>query len=229
MSKKIAIQAANVTSKLLPDEIDGASTFVYKLKSGERTASVSSSWTVKIFVLCSGHANIGGISCDGRGIFAFQSDTEITVEAISDITLLEIEFKAEKPKSDALPYFTSYGDAPRYKEDCKSEKTVNRMLMPEGLIPGIAIGSVETYGKDRIEKHTHPFCDQLFFSFEENDMEVMIDDDSVHMGGNMILHIPIGSSHGVSVSDGGCAHYLWIDFVIDERGAEYISSAHKMI
>ena len=217
--------------RLLDGEIIGACSSIHNLKEGESVTATTSNRAARIFVVCRGQVEINGIPCNGRGVYAFV-DSNIFITSISDSTVLEIQKLLnmdEKPHTDRLPYFIRYGDAVRYKEDCKSEKTVSRMLLEEGLIPGVALGSVETYGKDSIGIHSHPFCDQLFFSFEENDMDVLIDGAKVHMGGNTLLHIPLGSSHGVDIPDRGCAHYVWIDFIIDERGIEYMSSAHQKI
>ena len=232
ISIKFAAAPSSGTAELLAGEISGASVISHGLRCGELITLPSDERAVPIILICRGHAEINGISCDGRGVLAFSPGTEINVRVVSDCVIIEIRYvinEGESLSPGKLPYFVRYGEAVRYREDCKSEKTVSRMLLSEGIIPGIALGSVETYGKDAVEPHRHPYCDQLFFSFEENDMEVLIDGSRVHMGGNMLLHIPLGSTHGVDVREGGCAHYVWIDFIIDERGIEYMNSAHEKI
>jgi hypothetical protein len=227
----VKFQRMNGSCELLSGEIKGASTFTHEL-SASREISLSSINEARIFIVCRGSAEINGMKRSGRALFAFASGEKIVVRAVQDTLLLEIRWKlldGESVKADTLPCSLAYDDAVRYKEECKSEKTTSRMLLPEGIIPRIAIGSVETYGLDRIEKHEHPFCDQLFFSFAENDMNIMIDDFEVHMGGDTLLHIPLASSHGVRVSESGAAHYIWIDFIIDPRGIEYMHSAHEEI
>ena len=222
----IKYATASGTSELLPGEIGGASVRAIALAKGDSFTEPQKE-SATVIIVCSGGVIINSTLCDGRGLFAFAPDTRVEVNALNDSLLLCVNYGSAR--SDSLPYFIRYNDAIRYKEDCKSEKTVNRMLLPEGLIPNLAIGSVETSGPDAVAAHEHPFCDQLFFSFEENDMEVLIEDLSVSMNGNVLLHIPLGSSHGITVPSGGYAHYLWIDFVVDSRGVEYIKSAHKTI
>ena len=50
------------------------------------------------------------------------------------------------------------------------------MIVDADILPRFAMGSVETYGDDRVEKHAHPGIEQFFFNFEESNMIVMIDD-----------------------------------------------------
>ena len=70
--------------------------------------------------------------------------------------------------------------------------------------------------------------DQFFFSFPENDMDVIIDGEKYPMLGNMILHIPLGSEHGVEVTGSKHMHYMWIDFLPDnEAGLKRLESSHK--
>jgi hypothetical protein len=94
------------------------------------------------------------------------------------------------------------------------------------MIPRFAMGSVETYGDDLIGQHTHPLLDQFFFSFPENDMDLLIDDFSLNMKGDTLLHIPLGSNHGVRVAGKQCAHYLWIDFLLYPEGLTYLDETH---
>jgi len=185
--------------------------------------------TYKVYILANGEITINGTTMHNRGLGAFSPDDKIDIEAVADSALLEINLFSEvPPESDKLPYFINYADAHTYKEDCKSEKTVSRMLLEPRIVPSLAVGSVETYGKDRVEAHEHPDVEQLFFGFSENDMHLKINGELFYMGGNTLVHIPLASSHGVEVDDGGCAHYVWIDYIINENGLEYMDSAHEM-
>lgn len=216
-------------TELLPGEISGVTVRAFELSEGSTYTELPKNGAT-VIIVCRGGVVINGILCDGRGLFAFAEETQIDLKATKSSLLLYISFLASPPrKTSPSPYFIRYDDAVCYKEDCKSEKTVSRMLLPEGLIQNLAIGSVETSGPDAVAAHEHPFCDQLFFSFEENKMNVEIEDLSVPMEGNVLLHIPLGSSHGVDVPKSGYAHYLWIDFIVDSRGIEYMKTAHKTI
>ena len=102
------------------------------------------------------------------------------------------------------------------------------MMIPHRIIPRFAIGSVESYGYDYVKPHAHPMLDQFFFSFPENDMDVIINGEHIPMGGNMILHIPLGSDHGVEVTEGKHMHYIWIDFLPDnDLGLKRLDDRHK--
>ena len=212
--------------ELLKGEISGAAVSAIRLAQGSVYTNPPKD-TATVFVVFKGSVKINDIICDGRGLFAFAPKTALESSAKENTLLLCIAYGAAS--NERLSHFIRYDDAPRYKEACKSEKTVNRMLLSEGLIPDLAIGSVETSGPDAVAAHDHPFCDQLFISFEENAMYLEIEGVSLPMGGNEIVHIPLGSKHGVRVPDGGYAHYVWIDFVIDAKGKEYLRTAHEML
>ena len=216
---------------ILKGEIRGERTYLIKLATGERRTLGALSDAARIFTVSYGEVDIAGEVCDGRALVALAPGAEHTLFAKSEtlIFLIEHTLSAEEIKTldGPLPYRLNYDDATRYREACKSEKTVSRYLLKERIIPRIAIGSVETYGDDRIASHEHPYVDQLFFSFSENDMQVVIDDVSLPMQGDTLLHIPLASSHGVVVSGEGCAHYVWVDFIIDEeKGLEFLETAH---
>lgn len=215
---------------LLSSAEAGATFCLYSLPKGKCAISDCNGENVRIFILLEGSLKIGELMLGERGILTVIKTENIQIAALSDSRLLEISLKKTADAcSISSPNPLLYRSAPKYREDCKSEKTVSRMLLQSGVISGIAIGSVETYGKDTVAAHCHPDCDQFFFSFAENDMSVIIDTDTVPMKGERLLHIPLGSTHGVEVCDGGCAHYLWIDFILNEQGAEYMDSAHEFI
>jgi len=89
------------------------------------------------------------------------------------------------------------------------------------------MGSNESYGPDRVESHSHPPLDQFFFSFPENDVVLLIDDMKQPYGGNTLLHVPLGSNHGVEIPEGKKMHYMWIDSIVDPKGISYLDEVHK--
>ena len=215
---------------LLRGEITGAECSVFELSCGTYTETVNDCEAVVVIML-NGESKCSSKNFCGITLFAFAPNDKIEITSHS-ASFLRISWKlldGEKVDKTAVPYALRYDDAVKYREDCKSEKTVSRMLLPEGIIPRLAIGSVQTTGPDRVERHEHPFCDQLFFSLPENDMTVEMDNVDFAMSGNTLLHIPLASSHGVAVHERGIAHYIWMDFVIDPRGIEYLHSAHEEI
>ena len=223
------IDNSRYAGEILPGEIENIKVYYRNLSEGEIFMSAPCPNTYKVYILTSGEININGNVMCNRGLGAFSPDDRIDIEAVTDSALLEINLYSEaKPEAGKLPYFINYADAHTYREDCKSEKTVSRMLLEPRIVPDLAVGSVETYGKDRVDAHEHPDVEQLFFGFSENDMHLKINGELHYMGGNTLVHIPLASLHGVEVEDGGCAHYIWIDYIINEKGLEYMDSAHEM-
>ena len=66
-------------------------------------------------------------------------------------------------------------------------------------------------------------------NFEESNMIVEIDEDDFPIDASTIMHIPLGSDHGARVEAPYHMHYLWMDFVIDEDGNQYLKDAHQII
>lgn len=227
--KYAKIDENRFAGEILPGEIENIKVYYRNLYEGEIFMSAPQENIYKVYILASGEININGTALCNRGLCAFSPDDKVDIEALAEAALLEINLFSEvEPELGKLPYFISYADAHTYKEDCKSEKTVSRMLLEPRIVPNLAVGSVETYNKDRVEAHKHPDVEQMFFGFSENDMHLLINGELFYMGGNTLVHIPLASSHGVEIADGGCAHYVWIDYIINEKGLEYMDSAHEM-
>ncbi len=128
-----------------------------------------------------------------------------------------------------FPYHVLFSRCGRYSEAIKSEKTINRMVLPEGIVPRVCAGTVETIGPDEVAPHTHPMLEQLFLGLEGNDVCVFADADEKGFGENELLHIPLGSTHGVKVEAGKRLHYLWVDIFSDHSQMAYMQENHRMI
>ena len=193
----------------------------------------------RIIFLCSGSVEF---DCDGnadklsgRGVYVPRADKALKARAMEASGFVEL-IRALDPNEyvpfcaqPELPYCLEYSAAAKYTEECKSPKTISRMLVPQRLVPRFAMGSVETHGEDMVAKHTHPMLEQYFFGLAENNCLAMIDDLLLPFGGNELLHIPLGSDHGILLHEDHCAHYIWMDFLFDEEGLEYMDSAHRLI
>ena len=148
---------------------------------------------------------------------------EIRWEMIeSDYALIE-EYRENTP----FPYQVPYATATQYRDRNKSDKTISRKMIEQRHIPRFALGSVESYGPDFVKSHDHPMLDQFFVSFPENDMFLLIDYEPYRMRGNEICHIPLGSNHGVDVTERKHLHYMWIDFMVDDTAMARLDSSHK--
>ena len=224
---------------LLEGKIPGATPVHITIPAGDSFTAVGDGKQYRIFILIDGSCVF---STDGkeypyeeRVTFAPAPDKDTTIYAKTNVQVLEIlwltapedaamleEYKTVFPV--AQPYATSI----QYVDRNKSPKTISRMMIPHKIIPRFAIGSVESYGYDIVKQHTHPMLDQYFFSFPENCMDVLIDDGRVHMDGNEILYIPLGSNHGVEVTGHDHLHYMWIDFLPDnEEGLKRLEWSHR--
>lgn len=125
-------------------------------------------------------------------------------------------------------YFKKYQDCEAYTEKIKSPNTVSRTVLPNNHVPRVAMGTVETIGPDEVGAHEHPMLDQLFLGLSNNDVMVHADDKSVHFPEYSILHIPIGSSHWVTVEEDKKMYYQWMDFFLTKDGEEWLKT-HKQI
>lgn len=224
---------------LMDQEIAGTKVLCHTLPAGQTLEFLPCEDFARIVFVCSGEVTAdspsGSKRFSGRGVYVGKVSETVTFSAGQDAQLMELCHSLNEAEftqvlnNPSLPYGLNYDDAARYTEDCKSPKTVSRMLIPQRLIPRFAMGSVETYGVDRIEKHTHPMLEQFFFGLEENNCLALIDDLQYPFTGNMLLHIPLGSDHGIHLDARHVCHYLWMDFLLDEDALQYMDEAHTII
>ncbi len=138
-----------------------------------------------------------------------------------------VEIEKEPEKHREL-YFKAFSECPVYTEEIKSPKTLNRMILPERLVPRFCIGTVETTGPDEVGAHSHPMLEQLFLGLPGCRCTVYADEASIVLTENMIIHIPLGSMHSVKVAEGDKLSYVWLDFFKTIEGQDYISEQHQM-
>ena len=240
--EKVDMQGkGNRSIELCKGEIFGAKTIYHVLKAGSEEMLPAEKGFYRIYLLVQGKAVFVTEHREydhaDRAVFVPAVDQALKVKAETEIWLLEIQWEILEEDERMLeeyqtifPINVRYQDAVQYKEAVKSEKTINRMMLPPRVIPRLSIGSVETIGYDVVKAHSHPALDQLFFSFPECEMDVWINGISVPMEGNVLLHIPLGSEHGVEVQEGKHMHYVWIDFMPDNESAlACMDSSHQMM
>lgn len=234
MKTKVRMERVNteihekVSIELCAGEIPGARAMHHILTVSSELRLPANAGYYHIVMLIPGEADF---ATDGKG-YAFNErvtfvpalDKELKITAKGKVNILEIQWDcAEEDRTliaeyqAEFPYIQLYRECIQYTESTKSEKTISRMTIPQRVIPRLASGSVETYGIDMIQPHSHPMLDQFFFSLPENDMEVLINGEHIPMKGNELLHIPLGSEHGVYVSEGKHCHYMWVDFILDNE------------
>ncbi len=237
--KNFSIDKENsIRKRILPGEIKTVETFYLKItEKGFKHKKKKNSRS--IFLLFKG----AGIITEGNSTYHnseeiavfVPSDTEdVSIYAVKGILeVLEIElmlsdddlfFLSENRKN--LPYFNTYSKCRQYKESIKSKKTINRMILPENIVPRFCMGSVETSGPDKIKEHNHPMLEQLFFGLQNNNCIVRADNQETLFKEYELLHIPLGSVHGVEVREGKFLHYIWIDYFKSQEEMKYISENH---
>ena len=150
----------------------------------------------------------------------------VVIRRLLDDKDLEVIESRKKEYSEL--YFKAVSECPTYKEDIKSDKTINRMILPEGLVPRFALGSVETEGPDEVGEHEHPMLDQVFLGLEDCKCYCYADGVEEILTENMMLHIPLGSKHYVKVKEGDKLAYIWMDFFLTIEGEKYMGEQHQV-
>lgn len=226
---------------LLPGEIPGASVWHHVLPAGEELSLPGQTEFIRILFLCDGSMTFSAeeksFSYDKKAMFTARPQSDITLHASAASSFLEIQWVLDADDLAELdasavefPISEAYENAEQYRDFFKSETTISRAILKQAVIPRFAMGSVEARGDDLVGQHAHPLLDQFFFSFPENDMDLLIDCRICPMKGNTLLHIPLGSNHGVIARGNQKMHYLWIDCTPPEQKAEavaYLNEVHK--
>jgi quercetin dioxygenase-like cupin family protein len=143
--------------------------------------------------------------------------------------LVDVRDNETAPLLGTEPFFVRYSQCEGYTEAIKSPRTVSRTIVPPKTIPRFCMGSVEGFGPDVVAPHSHPMLEQLFFGLPGNACEVTADGAVAPLGDRALLHIPLGSWHGVRVNTGSRMHYIWMDFFRNEEDLAYIHDQHKPI
>ncbi len=143
---------------------------------------------------------------------------------LSEQDLLDI--KALTAREATKIYFTTFEDCEPYREAIKSPKTVSRTVLPNQYIPRVAMGTVQTTGPDEVGAHRHPMLDQLFLGLAENNVIVSADETHARFKEYSLLHIPLGSLHGVKAEPETKMYYMWMDFFLTKEGEEWLKT-HK--
>jgi hypothetical protein len=224
--------------EVLKGEISGVSTFYLELPQGTSYIYKPRKGSISVFLVTHGT----GLISQGSRQFDV-SNVNLFVPAVLEsasikagtgslgvleitIMLSEDEFQSVTQQTGKLPYFVDYTKCAEYKEAIKSPKTTSRTIIPENIIPRFCLGSVETSGPDEVGAHAHSMLEQLFFGLPANDCIVKADEAETEFRENMLLHIPLGSSHGVKVADGKHLYYIWMDLFRSQKDMSYIKENH---
>ncbi len=140
-------------------------------------------------------------------------------------TELDIEDIKTFPKENVnTMYFKKFTDCESYTEPIKSPQTTSRTILPNKIIPRVAMGTVKTIGPDKVGAHEHGMLEQLFLGLKGNQTIVYADEAQIDFPEYSLLHIPRGSSHSVSVNKNNEMYYVWMDFFVDKDGEEWLKT-----
>jgi hypothetical protein len=229
--------------ELLPGEIDDVVLRLVSIVPGARHVAPASADHDVVWLFISGdgvlRTETGPHAIRGETIARMPLGWPVEIEAGAETTLRALEVRKRLTPEDALalsgfpddartPHVKAFGACPAYGEAIKSAQTVSRTLLPENYVPRVAMGTVETIGPDRVAPHRHPMLEQLFLGLADNDVTVSADDVHVRFPAFAILHIPLGSNHGVDVAAGKKLRYVWMDFFVTREGQEWLKM-HKPV
>lgn len=233
----LSLGADETVREVLAGEFAGAACFLHRLPAAGAYAPAPSGRVSRVFFFLAGKglAECGGSQCAiaELAVFAPGHLEAAVIRAQAPLTFLEValelqpgdlEWAARQERKP--PWFASYSSCRTYREAIKSAKCVNRTLLPVAIVPRFCAGSVQTAGPDRVAAHRHGMLDQLFLGLAGNDGCVQTDGASCPFGADMLLHIPPGSEHGVTVEAGKALHYIWLDRFQSEEGTSWIAEQH---
>ncbi len=225
-------------SEVLTGEIAGLRTLFHAVPPGECVTLPTTETSGRVYLFTSGNGNADDGATqqiDEVAVWAPRHNVPLSVTA-GDASLLFLELVIDLSPTDLteleqqahlFPLFISYSNCRTYREKIKSDKTISRTLLPEHTYPRLCIGSVQTTGDDRVAAHEHPMLEQLFFGLQHNQCELQADAASLAFGDGVLLHIPLGSRHGVTVQAPNELHYVWIDLFRNRQGMQWIVDEHK--
>ena len=134
----------------------------------------------------------------------------------------------QNKENHSFIYIRNINDCLIYTEHIKSDKTLNKMLLPVDLVPRFCMGTVETQGPDEVGEHEHAILDQLFLWLNGCRCTCHADGEQILLTENMMLHIPLGSKHSVTVEPDDTLYYMWFDFFLTLEGQKYMGEQHQM-
>lgn len=234
-------QAVVSKHELLKGEIDGVATEHVLVQQGARYTLAPCAEEISVCLFLGGNGVIEHgkrkIDFHPLSVFVPEADRSFSVAAYGlYVTFLEITLQLSKADRTCLEtsankhlYFAHYQECQPYQEEIKSPKTVSRMLIPGDIVPRMSMGSVQTSGPDVVASHSHPMLEQLFYGLQGNSCSVMADGHEAPFEEDTLLHIPLGSNHGVRVGRERFLHYIWMDFFRTQQDMSYLSDSHFLI
>lgn len=226
--------------KIYDGEIKGTRVYHLSMKAGEVFESQGEAHYLKAFFLAEGSVSFYSQetehSFNERVCYVPHPGQDARLVCKANASLMELHWYLTEEdlafveaSATTYPFVQKYMECSQYLEDVKSDKSISRTIVEHHEMPRFAMGSNQSYGPDQVGIQSHPLLDQYFFSFPENQVELIVEDQRIPFGGNAMFHVPLGSNHGVNVPEGGQMHYIWIDFLVDPAAVAFLDTLHKPI
>ena len=229
-----------VTRSIMDDEIKGIQIESITLDSGNVVTDEIREDSKAIYLFLSGDGaaliNRSEYPISPETILLPNSEQKLTIENSSSDPLLYVKILCHLSDDDqsdmrSFPvehtqqvYHARFDDCQAYTEPIKSPNTISRTILPNKIIPRVAMGTVQTTGPDAVGAHKHPMLDQLFLGLSDNQCTVHADGVSQIFGEYDLLHIPLGSTHSVEVAEQATMYYIWMDFFLHIDGEEWLDT-----
>ncbi len=158
----------------------------------------------------------------GQVLHFLQFTKKLSTQDVADLSNFPIKNKQKI-------FATRFADCEPYTEKIKSPNTISRTVLPANIVPRVSLGTVEAIGPDKVGAHKHPMLEQLFLGLADNDVIVHADDASTNFKQYSLLHIPLGSNHGVEVAENKKMNYMWMDFFLTKAGEVWLNTHQPII
>lgn len=228
------------SKSILENEVRGVHVEHIALFGEQPTVEHSKNGVRTIYLFIKGSGNIVAqnkhYAIVQESIFLPNAVENFSIESSHNTSLHYLKISCELSDQDqinleALPtentqriYYARFSDCQSYTEAIKSPTTVSRTILSNEYIPRIAMGTVQTKGPDKVAAHAHPMLEQLFLGLSGNQCIVYADDIHIDFPPLSLLHIPLGSSHSVTVEADRTLYYVWMDFFLDRKGEQWLET-----
>lgn len=216
----ITVTQVSITEKSILENLEDNSKFIFLFIKGNGTLTIDRTphQIVPETILLPNYKNSFTIAANEKDTLHFlKIESKLTKQDYLDL--------AEFPKENTNNiYFKKFTECEAYTEPIKSPNTISRTILPNKYIPRIAMGTVQTKGPDKVGAHEHGMLEQLFLGLNNNLVTVYADEAQINFPEYSLLHIPLGSSHSVTVDEGNTMYYIWMDFFKDKKGEEWLKT-----
>lgn len=240
LSAELPEHVQHYSKSILENEIKGIHVEHVILKANNELKDYSKEGYKSLYLFFKGIGNITTFDkiyeVLPETIFLPNNLNQITLKASDQQTLHYLKITSELSPEDLIDikefpientqhaYHTTFEACQSYTEPIKSPNTISRTILPNKYIPRIAMGTVQTIGPDNVGEHKHPMLEQLFLGLSKNNCTVYADRAEQQLPEYSLLHIPLGSTHSVSVKEGETLYYVWMDFFLNKEGEEWLKT-----